>query len=549
MSGSLFRVLLLLLLVPVALQAQKQLAPTVYMVEFTDKKHNLYSVTSPQNYLSNRAIERRTKQNIRITENDLPIAQAYVDSLILKGFTVLRTSKWLNAAIVQINSPEQLHMLNAISIIKHDAQTQNSQSTTTTKVNKQEPADTIAIEVTSTFYGASYTQSNMLEGTFLHKKQYFGQGMLIAVLDGGFMGAPAYGSLHNLWTENRVVLQRDIADPSGNSFFQDAHGANVLSIMAGIAEGQLVGTAPKASYALIRTEVGATEYPIEEFNWVVGAELADSIGADIINSSLGYSQFDEASYNHTYADMDGKTALSSIGAEIASTKGMVVVVSAGNEGNNPWKYISAPSDAQNVLCIGAISPNKVLAAFSSRGPASDKRIKPDVVAVGWGTVVQSGNSITTGSGTSYSAPVISGLIACLWQACPYKTNFEIMDAIRKSAHQYTTPDSLMGFGIPNYQKALFILEPLFTSNNKEVYTFPNPVIDELNLKFGPTPESASVLYLYDISGRLIATEPIKTNIQQINYISSNILQHTKKGIYIVKIVSGPLQLKKQIVKF
>jgi serine protease AprX len=549
--------------------AQQRLGPDIYMVQFTDKNYNSFSLSKPEEFLSERALTRRNNQSINIDENDLPVSIAYTDSLKQLGFDVLQSSKWLNAAIIYVPNDSLLQRLHGKSYLIGIKSAPQKAAVISTQNSKILESTSSSIVVSSEYYGKSYEQLTIHNGTYLHSNGYFGKGMLIAVLDGGFSGALDFSSLQTLWTENRVVLKRDIVDKTGTTFYKLAHGANVLSIMAGNYEGRIVGSAPEASYALIRTEDAHTEssgllyeYPVEEFYWVVGAELADSIGADLINSSLGYCTFNDTTLNHTYSEMDGKTTICAQGANTATSKGMIVVVSTGNEGDGNWKYITTPADAKNILAVGAIDSDKKIAAFSSRGPSADGRIKPEVVAIGKNTFLQSGSSsFTYGNGTSFSAPIITGLAACLWQAFPNKTNKEIINAIIKCSSQYNSPDTIEGFGIPNFQTAYNSLNSASSDSsnsdstavgsilyNNEILISPNPTDGKFTVTLGPTPFAETQFKIFGIEGRLILHSTKITSTSSQNIIDCNELINKPKGIYILQIQSGNSFYKKKIVK-
>jgi serine protease AprX len=527
--------------------AQEKLAPNVYMIRFTDKNQNSYQLTQSDKFLSQRALQRRLRQSISLQENDLPVSNVYVDSLKKMGVDVFISSKWLNAVCVRLTDTSVFSKLRLLSFVKPTLQKQILKSAGIVWDKFEVVTSPITFDP-SKYYGSSLEQIDIHDGVFLHKNGFRGQGMLIAILDGGFNNANGMKGLDSLWKENRVTYTRDFVQPNGDIFQQAQHGSNVLSIMAAISPGYLVGTAPKASYALILTENSSSEYPLEEFNWAAGAELADSIGADIINTSLGYTTFDDPSLNHTYADMNGRTALSSIAANIASSKGIIVVASAGNEGNNSWRYISAPADADSILTIGAIDVKGKIASFSSRGPTYDKRIKPDVVAVGSRTVVETNNSYVQGSGTSFSAPIISGLTACLWQACPDKNNMEIIRAIQQYSSQFATPDSIKGYGIPNFKSALYALNPSMQPKPGVLCLFPNPFTNQFRAEFDAIPEGIVNISIYDISGRKLLETKKSVSIAIPNTIIIDKVLTWTPGMYVVKIFSESKHFEGKIIK-
>ncbi len=348
------------------------------------------------------------------------------------------------------------------------------------KFNDFEGDDNVLID--TSLYGLSVYQIGLMNGQFLHNQNYKGQGMQIAVLDGGFYHADEYPAFDSLWANNQILGTRDFVDPTVSFFQTNYHGMSVLSCMGGNIPGQLIGTAPKASYWLIRSEDTDTEYLVEEDNWVAAAEFADSAGCDIISTSLGYYTFNDASMNHTYADMDGKTTRVTKGANIAFSRGMLVFASAGNEGTYSWKHIIAPADGDDVIAVGAVNRDSVAAPFTSLGPASDGDVKPNVSAVGWNTYLETNNGdLGHLSGTSFSAPVMAGMAACLWQMYPDATARNVKNIIEMSCNKYNNPDSVVGYGIPDMAKAGFEMIsdlPIITvTSSGKWIAYPNPVTE------------------------------------------------------------------------
>lgn len=536
-------------------KAQQSVAPDIYLIRFTDKANNAYDISRPLEFLSTKAINRRSKQNISFEDSDLPVTSMYIDSLKTTGFNIINISKWLNAVSVRVTDTTLFRKLKKISFVEpYNAPV--SLSMGNTKRTPKEP-DIIESRLKSDRidYGLSAEQIAIHHGEYLHQKGFHGEGMTIAILDAGFQDVKDFTSLQNLWFEQRVIASRDFANLSGNTFYSSLHGSNVLSVMAGVSEGNLGGTAPKANYILVRSENSSVrnfqsyEYPVEEFDWVVAAEYADSIGADIINSSLGYSEFLETSYNYTYSQMDGQTAISSIGAKIAASKGLLVVASAGNEGDSFWKYITAPADADNIITVGAIDRFGSHASFSSTGPTADGRIKPDVVAVGKGTLLQSSKNIfSPANGTSFSAPIISGLAACLWQAVPNATNLQIIDAIKRSSSHFSNPDTINGYGIPNFKKALYLLNPTAFPISGNLTAYPNPFSTTFTLEFSAMPQASSALQIFDMTGRMVYENRITTHTDFPNDLVIKELSKQPKGIYSIRILSRETELQTRVLK-
>ena len=447
---------------------QAQVAPDKYWVKFTDKNNSPYSVNNPEAFLSQQAIDRRTAHEIPVVENDLPVISAYIDSVANTGATLLNVSKWFNSVTIYTEDPSVIVAIDALPFVKVVDKISSNQIIPGDQKEKpffknesenEIPDKEILRGNTSGQgydYGQAWNQINMLNGIPLHDLGFDGKDMTIAILDAGFLNADDLSAFDSLWINNQILGYKDFADPINPDIFDShTHGTKVLSTMGANLPGEMVGTAPKANYWLLRSEYGPTEYLIEELNWASAAEFADSVGADVINSSLGYTTFDDPSHDHTYQDMDGNTTPITIAADLAASKGMIVVNSAGNSGNSAWLYIGAPADGDSVFSIGAVNSEGNYASFSSIGPTADGRVKPDVVAQGSGSAIVSAYSgnVVSGSGTSFSSPITAGMVACLWQANPTKRNTEIMDAIRQSASLANTPNMLLGYGIPDYYKA------------------------------------------------------------------------------------------------
>ncbi len=456
-----------------------QVAPDKYWVRFTDKNNSPYSINNPEQFLSQKAIDRRVAQGIPIVENDLPVNPAYVQAVINTGATLLNISKWFNSVTVYTTSPGVIAAINqlpfVLSVGKSNSEINQPEETTAKPFFENETYGEIPeggltkgpASGQSYNYGSAYNQIYMLNGIALHDLGYDGAGMTIAILDAGFLNANTIPAFSYLWNNNKILGYKDFVDPANpNIFGSHSHGTSVLSTMGANLPGQFIGTAPQANYWLLRSEDGGSEYLIEELNWASAAEYADSVGADVINSSLGYTTFDNPLQNHTYQDMDGNTTPITIAADIAVSKGMIVVNSAGNEGSSSWYYIGAPADGDSVFSIGAVNASGTYASFSSHGPTSDGQMKPDVVAQGSGTTIinaYTGN-VSTGSGTSFSSPVTAGMVASLWQAHPNKRNTEILEAIRQSGSLAANPNYQLGYGIPNYLTAHNLLSLPVTYN-------------------------------------------------------------------------------------
>jgi len=454
----------LVLALSVHLSAQK------YAVYFKDKNDTPYSIENPEQFLSQRSIDRRARHNIDVTTQDLPVNPQYVAALISMGAKVPFTSKWLNCALVScsqtiINQIEQLDFVSHVVYVgtgSYSAKSgdDNLPSQFSDKLEKEKNFKEVNTrDINENYlYGYGYSQINQINGIPVHERGYTGEDVLIAVLDAGFHNVNSLTVFSKLFTEGRLVFEKDIVKPNGNIYASNTsdHGTNVLSCMSAYTNNSFVGTAPKASYALIRTEYVDTEYLIECYNWVVGVELADSIGADIINSSLGYTGFDDSSMNYTFSQMDGETPVASFAAKCAVEKGIFVTVSAGNNnGDDEWPWIGSPADAKYAASIGAVKDNGDIAPFSSLGPNAVGDPKPNICAMGWeATVYTTSGGIAYSYGTSFSSPISCGMYACLIQANPQLHPANLRDIVDATGDRYPNHHITYGYGIPDFASAL-----------------------------------------------------------------------------------------------
>ncbi|NOX47714.1 MAG: S8 family serine peptidase [Chlorobi bacterium] len=546
----------------IGLVSFSQVAPNKYWVKFTDKNNSPYSIDNPGEFLSQRALDRRTAQGIEIEENDLPANPAYVQGVMDVGATILNVSKWFNSTVIYTTSSSVVNAINALPYVLsvEKAGGSNPSGNDTGKPFfknesfSQIPEGDLLKSGTSGDsydYGQAYNQINMLNGIPLHDAGFDGAGMIIAVLDAGFLNVNSLTAFDSLWNNNQILGTRDFVNPQNpNIFNSHYHGSMVLSTMGANLPGQMVGTAPKASYWLIRTEDAETEYLVEELNWVAGAELADSLGADVINSSLGYTTFDDPSQDHSYSDMDGNTTPITIGADIAVSKGVLVCNSAGNSGGSFWQYIGAPADGNDVFSIGAVDGNGNYASFSSTGPTSDGRIKPNVVAQGAGSTIISpwDGTVSTGSGTSFSSPITAGIVACLWQANPDKRNMEIMEAIQESATLAGNPNNQLGWGIPDYSMANSILTVIDNEmdNKASILTYPNPFNDELFVSMKDVPGEISSIELFDLTGKIILSKKVNGSLEQS--IKLNGAENLDAGIYFMQVTINNTVVTQKVIK-
>ncbi len=416
-----------------------------------DLDHTPFSVNRPSEFLSQRSIDRRKRQGIPVDLTDLPVAPAYEKQVAEAGIEIVGKSKWNNTLLIRIHKDKELRKLEGLEFITKrkkvfqapDSVSQRMRSNVRNGLNEWSQGDE--------FYGAADAQLKSLNGKKLHENGYRGKGMMIAVFDGGFMNADKIPALHKI----KLAGVKDFVVPESKSVFGEMeHGTMVLSTMAANAPDFYVGVAPEAQYLLIRCEDERTESLAEEDYWASAAEYADSCGVDVINSSLGYHGFDDSSMDHHYYEQDGNTALISRTASMCADKGIVCVNSAGNDGMGSWKKINFPADAKDILTVGSINEHGMNAAFSAVGPTADGRIKPDVMAFGSPTCVITGRgSIINDNGTSFSSPLVAGMVACLWQALPGKTAKQIIKLVKLAGDNQQHPDNVFGYGVPDFWKA------------------------------------------------------------------------------------------------
>jgi len=386
-----------------------------------------------------------------------------------------------------------------------------------------------------------------LNGTSLHSSGYIGSGVLIAVLDGGFLSADQIPSLLDLHNRKGIKYTYDFVRNEPYVYDFHTHGTAVMSILAGQIDNTIQGTAPGADFMLLRTEDVDSETATEEDFWIAGAEFADSAGADIISSSLGYYSFDDPSFNYTFSDLNGNTAFITRAADIAASKGILVVNSAGNERNNEWLRIISPSDGDSVVCAGAVDSDKIISVFSSAGPSADSRVKPDNVALGVGVIIQTSLTGTTRSnGTSFSCPMLSGMSACLMQAVPEATNKEIIDVLHSSADRYLFPDSLYGYGIPDMANALAILQDIHLKRPaNQTIAGPNPTTGNVEIIFRQPPGKIT-LEIFTSSGVIIFKKEFSDYAGRNLTISA--LNNRQQGLYFIRLITGTGIYLHKIVK-
>lgn len=547
-----------------------------YIVRLKDKKGTAFSISNPAAYLSARALARRTRYKIAIDSADLPISTVYLDSLkSVPNVTILNISKWLNqvcikttdaAALAKINSFSFVINTNAVAVrlaqpmpAASNKTDEFSQSLLPVTANDFNTAFRMAGMADAYNYGTNAGQVTIHEGEYLHNLGFHGEGMVIAVLDGGFFNYKNSIAFDSIRLQNQVLGEWDFVANEQSVNEDNSHGAMCLSVMAANRPGKMIGTAPKAKYWLFRTEDVNSEYPVEEENWVAAAEYADSAGVDMITSSLGYSDFDDHSFDHSYPQRNGTTAMISIGANIAVKKGILVTNSAGNSGNSAGdlKYVICPADADSVLTVGATNVSGVMASFSSWGPNGAGKLKPNVVSVGQSAVVAnpSTGEPAFANGTSFSNPNMCGLVACLWQAFPEFSNMDIINALQKSASKYSNPDYRFGYGIPNMRLAYLDLQQQRAIKNQQtllgnswIKAYPVPFSSQLDVLIKAPLTGNSSLHLVDMNGRTVEIK--NTPLQQgVMYtVNFDRVKSISKGVYTIQYNDGKNKISLKVVK-
>lgn len=511
-----------------------------YLVYFSDKENTPFSLDAPEAYLSQRAIDRRNNQNILIDLRDLPVDPAYIQQVRdLGDVLIVYQLKWFNAILIETTDQNVLDALDGLGIVEAVEGSPVLTSDDPVEYDSSHPAQSKS----NVDYGAALNQIEMLNGLQLHEDGFRGAGKWIGVFDGGFGNSMSASVLDPLFASDRVLGMVDFVHGGDFVFGYSTHGSAVLSTMAADQPQLMIGTAPDASYLLCITEDVSIERRIEEANWVAAAAYADSMGIDIINTSLSYTLFDSIADNYSYADMDGNTTLITRGSDVAASRGILIVTSAGNQGNSPWYYISAPADGDSVLAVGAVNAFGNVVSFSSRGPSFDGRVKPNVMAQGAATAITNlGDSITFSNGTSFSGPVLCGMAASLWQAFPTATAWEVHQAIEQSAHVFSNPNDSLGYGIPDFEIARDILATSVSTTNQyarmNLTIYPNPASDEVRMLLPQTFSGPATLSLVDVAGRVVYQQNIQIGVADENLILTRALQRSEPGLYVVQIQSA-----------
>lgn len=515
-----------------------------FYVQFNSKNNSPYSLTNPSVYLSQRALNRRAFYNIAIDSTDLPVNPTYLSQINALDILVHSKTKWLNGVTISVSDSSKIELIKNLDFVKFVQYTGKTNLSGVLVAPKKTTTKT-----QSTEYGTAALQINMLNGSILHNEGYRGQGMVIAVIDGGFLSVNTNPGFDSLRSEGRLLGVKNFVDPAVDTFTESEHGANVLSTMAGNILDTYVGTAPKASYWLLQSEANNTESLVEPDLWVSAIEFADSVGADVSTSSLGYTVFDNHALDFTYANMDGKTSRASIAATMAVDKGILVFNSAGNEGNKAWHYIGSPADADKIITVGSVNAAGAPSNTSSFGPTADGRQKPELCAMGTSSSLLTTNGLTkTGSGTSFATPILAGMSTCFLQAVKQKkpslSLADFKEIIFRNANLYSTPNYQMGYGIPNFDTAYHELLSLSINN---------PPIDEVSILVNKKSKRISVVIKEKIINQKITVKLLNITgsiVHQDVFDVDNFdihANHLTTGIYILCINYGGKSTNKKIL--
>ncbi|WP_299525192.1 S8 family serine peptidase [Winogradskyella sp.] len=529
--------MLLLLLVTINSYAQEDA-----WVYFTDKPNESAALSNPISILTQKALDRKLHRGIALDSRDVPVHEPYIADLKMQtGITVMAKSKWFNAVHIR-GTQADISALSSLAYVDSIDFANTNLSDLGSRVETVQDKMEVENESIVFTYGDTQNQVEMINADNLHFNDFTGEGVTIAVMDSGFPNVNTMSAFQRLRNNGNLLDGYDFVNRNADVYANAAssHGTRVLSTMAAYIQDEYVGTAPDASYYLFLTEDVGSENPVEESYWVEAAERADSLGVDMINTSLGYTEYDNANYNYTPAEMNGQTAFITKGASIAAEKGILVVVSAGNSGASSWQTVGAPADSPNVLSVGGVDANGNYVAFSSQGGAAQVGYqKPDVVArAGLAYVIDENNNITQNNGTSFSAPILCGGIASLWQSIPDVSPVEVMEFVRQSASQYTMPDDFLGYGIPD----LALVRTLGTEDETiESFDFyPNPVENQLN--FDLTSDTEFKVSLFNYLGQEVLSTKVSVTSNSINF------EQLSSGVYIMKLLSVSQSRTLKIIK-
>ena len=554
-----------------SLLVSAQVAPLHHWVGFADKAGSSIDLSDPNaglQLLSQRALDRRQRHGIALDSLDLPVSPPAIAAVLAVGnlpegpaFRKLYESRWLNGIVIQVDttvvdSAESADLLAQLSALDGVIEVRRTRWHAAA-----DPVPTLpslrgaTAQSGATEYGAAWPQTNQLRLDLLHGLGHRGGGMLVGVLDSGFDRVDTNPAFAKARREGRIRIGGNF--PNGGAvsewiYQQHSHGAMVLSTMTGERTDSLtyLGSAPEASYVLFRTEDVGWEHLVEEYHWVAAAERADSMGCDVLNTSLGYSLFDDTTADHSTADLDGDTFPITRASDIAATRGMLVFSSAGNSGNSPWQKITAPADGDSVIAVGAVDAFGQHASFSGYGPSADGRIKPDLSATGRDAYyIHPDGTIRPGNGTSFSSPILCGAATSLWSAHPDQPAWAIRRALIESASRTAAPDTVLGFGIPDLWSAHLALggaAPAADGATDNLLIYPNPVTsgaDQLRIVFREAnllaaPGSPLRWSIRDAAGRQVEEGEIERGKESTTTFTLNTAP-LAAGTYILAVYGVP----------
>jgi serine protease AprX len=506
------------------------------LVFFADKEDVATSIANPISIMTQEAIDRKALHNTPIDERDVPVNEDYITQIKNStGITVYAKSKWSNNVYVrgsQSNIEDLLNLpfVTEVEFMDRDLNFAPPTGTTPNKFLIENQTNSIIYN-----YGAAANQTLMLNADFLHEQDFSGEGMIVAVLDAGFPSVNTNPGFSEIINEGRLLGTYDFESRQVNVDGTSSHGTNTSSDIGGFIQDQFVGTSPEASFYLFVTEYVPSENPVEEAWWVEALERADSLGVDVVNTSLSYRDFDNSAYDYSYEDLNGQTTIGARGANHAFDKGMIMVNSAGNGGSSGFPTVGTPADAPGVFTIGAVDSGGNYVGFSSRGPTVDGRIKPDVMAQGQGSaIINTNGNVDFSSGTSFSSPIMAGAVTCLWQSRPEVPNAQLLQVIRESASLYANPTNEMGYGIPDFEVAYNNLQILGIEQqllDEQFALYPNPVTTNVNVSF-PKDVNQGEFMLFNVLGAKV----LHTTISKSNNTVD--LSALVSGMYIVSIQSN-----------
>jgi hypothetical protein len=516
------------------------------LVFFADKVNVSAALADPITILTQEALDRKQMRGTPIDTRDVPVNETYISQIkSASGITVYAKSKWMNCVYVRGSETNINTLLNESFVTGVEF---SDKSLNFFPDGDANDTDKFAIENESSRisydYGAAENQTIMIAADFLHELDFTGEGVTVAVLDNGFPSVFDNPAFDHLIDEDRILDTYDFVTRQVNVDGTGSHGTRTFSDIGAQLGNQMTGTAPQASFYLFVTEDGLEENPVEEAYWVEALERADSLGVDVVNTSLGYQDYDNSAYDHTYDDLDGQTTIAARGANHAFDKGMFLVTSAGNDGQD-FVYVATPADAPGVFTVGAVDADENYASFSSIGPTVDGRIKPDVMAQGVAAaVIDTNGNVAFNNGTSFSSPIMAGAIASLWQSRPQTTNEQLMQIVRESAHLYDSPTDEMGYGIPNMQDAYNALQILGNAEilqATQIAMYPNPASTQIAFSL-PNNATTAQVAIYAITGKMVFENTFVAQNEQFD------ISNLARGVYLVNVTTQHAQNTFKLIK-